>query len=148
MIILATEHKYCDNNGPYSIAHTWDGEKVSSFSYANGYDGLIESSHTANATEKQFAEAVEWYVNNAENKGWSYHSQSNIPIGCIVKLKRCRKAANKTDLEVLDWSASYYDGGGFYHPEQIKVNGKNGSHVWVSANCIDSYTKGLKPDWA
>ena len=147
MIILATEHKYNDNSGAYSIAHTWNGREVSRFEYANEYDGLPESAHKANATPEQLSEAIEWYLSTAQNKGERKYPESSNPKGCVVQLKRCRKALNKTDLEVIDWMDSGYDGD-FYQPEQILVMGKNNELVWVSANCIDTYMRGLAPIWA
>lgn len=138
-IVLAREEKYNDNNGAFSLAYLWDGKKVSIKNYANGYDGLYHDHYKVNATDEQKKSAVEWYINTAQNI-------SGDITGCVVILKRSRKAENKKELTVLDWMPSGYDGD-YWKDEQIKVIGKNNDEVWVSANCIDKYVKGLPPKW-
>jgi|GEM_PF-6337785 len=150
-VIVAVEEKYNDNNGAYQIAYLWDGERVEQ---AGGmYDPAI---YCVNATPEQIKAASEWAKADAEanpTKNWNKYYYgglgANTFVGCVVTLKRSRKAPNGTPLKVINFlEAAYYTHFNKHLAERVEVT--DGYNSWVvSSGCIDKVIKGVVkyPSW-
>lgn len=137
-VVLAIDSRFCYDNGDSEWAIIWSGSEVYSVCTLSGY--VNKGEVIVDATKEQREEASAWYVDNKINtKGL---------IGCVVELKRSRKAPNRTPLLVTDYRESYFDNYRYrQYPEMIEVN-VDGEPVWVSASCVDNIVKGAKPFWA
>lgn len=145
-VCIATDDRYDDSMGSYTVFYFWDGEKVTI--EGGMYSDLAFNAYEVNATLEQKVQASEWYVKNTE-KGVNYNKYcyngrgANTYIGCIVKLKRSRKAPNNVNLKVTD----FFEGGycSRYNQEVTeKVEVTDGENTWVvSSNCINEVVEGV-----
>lgn len=142
-VVVARDDLYSDNNGPYTLAYIWDGAVLRVENCANGYDGFGHTDIVVDATAEQIQAAAEFYQMNFNdtNKG-TY-------IGCIVKLKRSRKAPNNVELHVVGSVASSYDNVYMRRIDaKIKVRIDENTYAWVNRSCIDEVVQTRWPFWA
>ena len=132
MAILHTEEKYSDNNGPYSVAHIWNGEKVLTQSYANGYDDLVHDSKQVDASPEDIEAAKEWF------KG---EEQSYKVLGQVYTTIRSRSFKKGTEVKVLEVNE-----GGYRTSETVTVTDGDKT-ANISPNCLDNFISGICPDW-
>lgn len=142
-VVVAINHCYDDNNGSWDEAVVWNGESTETVVYNGPYNSTTGDAEI-DASRGQIDEAI-----NYHRKQGDLGLRSRLPyVGCIVTLKRARKAPNRTPLKIVG-----YDEGGYnsrYNqkdPERIQVE-TEGGEVWVSVNCIDKVLLGKKPRWA
>ncbi len=150
-VCVAVEDKYSDNNGAWTVFTFFDGQE---FTTKGGmYQDLRHNAYQVNATIKQLRKASIIALEQAP-EGHNYNRYAgnggtDTYVGCLVKLKRSRKAPNNTELKVLEWFDGGYSGRyNNYIPDQIRVT--DGSQRWiVSASCISEVVKGVKesPFW-
>ena len=142
-VIVAVDDKYSDNNGAWQVAYVWNGERVSVT--GGPYDDQV---YKVDASEEQIREASEWMKKNTKptvpfNKYCYQGRGANTYIGCLVTLKRSRKAPNGTPLCVRAFIEGGYDK--MYHrytPEQVVVS--DGEQEWVvSSGCIHDVIQGV-----
>lgn len=151
--LISVDHKYSDNNGAWTEFYCWTGTEVVTFGSMYGTD---EREHliTDDLTEDELQAAKAWIFENTEEKAtynkYCYNRLgATTYLGCIVTLKRSRKAPNNVDLKVIEFHESYYNKQFNNHvAEQVTVT--DGINCWtVSSNCIDKLVKGTKklPYW-
>lgn len=139
-VCIATEDRYDESMGSYTVFYLWDGERVT---IEGGlYSDLSFDAYEVNATLDQKIQASKWYVENTE-KGLNYNKYcyngrgANTYIGCIVRLKGSRKATNNVNLKVTD----FFEGGYCSRYNQKiteKVEVTDGENTWVvSSSCIN-----------
>lgn len=146
-VVVAIEHKYNDNDGAYSVAWVWDGETLTNESYANGYNNMAFDAAEVDASPEQIKLAAEAFAMGKLDMSRGHFSQYNTYIGCVVKLKRSRKAPNNVELMVVDHTDAYYDRTWNRHVDaQIAVM-VEGVKVWVSKACVNEVVKGAYPWW-
>lgn len=146
-VVVAIDHKYNDNDGAYSVAWVWDGETLTSESYANGYNNRSFEDAEVDASFLQIQEAAEAFAIGKFDLSKSHFTQYSTFIGCTVKLKRSRKAPNNVELLVMGHADSYYD-----HANNRRVDAQTavnveGVKVWVSQGCVNEIVKGAYPWW-
>jgi len=150
--LISVEGKYDQSMGAYDLFHVWDGERVNVI--GSMYDQQARESDFDQITDENLKLAKDWIFANTE-EGFAYNKYcynrlgANTFIGCIVKLKRSRKAPNGVELRVTDFHESHYSSKFNNHvTEQVTVT--DGTSSWtVSSGCIDSVVKGVKelPYW-
>lgn len=136
--VVAIEDRYNDNDGDTRWAVVWNGDRVNTVCVNSGFIDLGEV--VVNASEEDRDNAAKWWVDNAID--------TKLLEGCVVKLKRSRKAPNGVELRVLRHYKAHFDNINYREvPEQITVD-VDGEAVTVSASCINEIVKGNKPWWA
>lgn len=146
-VVVAIDHRYNDNDGPYSVAWVWDGVELTCETYANGYNGRSFDDADVDAkTTGQILLAAEAYAVGKFDLG-RLCSGSNTYIDCVVKLKGSRKAPNNVELLVVDHENSYYDSSYNRRVDaKIQVQLRD-ERVWVNQSCINEIVKGAYPFW-
>lgn len=143
-VVVGIEHCYNDSNGSYSLAYVWNGKVIRIENYANGYNNGSFDDARVNATREEIKRAGDWYeFNQKDNAGGTY-------VGCVVSLRRCRKAKNCVPLKVESFVRGEYNTRhGRYEGSRVFVRGVDGSeNAWVSVGCIHQVLKGVRPFWA
>lgn len=135
-VCVLVHHGYDESMGAFTYAFFWDGEKVTE--QGGMYSDLAYDAYKVTATTEQIKAAAEWYnVNHVDTNSFTY-------LGCVVKLKRSRKAPNNTPLKVVDYEAVGYVNG-YRTSAQVCVL-VDDSRVWVNHSTVDSVVTG-KPVW-
>jgi hypothetical protein len=152
--LIATDHKYSENNGAWNEYHCWNGSEVVVIGGMYDHQDNDRERITGDATETELELARAWILANTEERPtynkYCYNMRGAYTyLYCVVTLARSRKAPNKTPLKVVEFFESYYDRK-FNQQVAEKITVTDGSTSWtVSSNCIDQLVKGTKklPFW-
>lgn len=147
IVCVAADHCYDDSMGAYVVAYLWDGEKVTR------EGGIYQNTDytSANATIEEKRAASVWLESNIDySANYNKYAKCDTYVGCIVTLKRSRKAPNNVPVKVID----FIDGGynsrfNSYESEKVVVETEQGERFTVSYGCIDTLVKGIQkfPYW-
>lgn len=138
-VVVAIDECYSDNNGAWIDVISFDTVKKTLGNLGGIYSSCWVGRYTVNASKEEIAEAAEVYAASGLI-GSKY-------VGCIVELKRSKKAPNGVPLKIMDYDKGGYDGRyGCKNPERIAVD-VDGIRVWVGKSCIEKVIKGSYPWW-
>lgn len=148
LVCVAVDRKYDDLMGVYNVAYLWDGEKVSM--EGGIYQDTDYNSVTASLEERRAASV--WVEANTEESGnYNKYARCNTYVGCVVTLKRSRKAPNKKPLLVVDFQDRYYSNAfrTWVDEKVIVLDQETDTEYTVSYGCINELVKGIKnlPFW-
>lgn len=145
---VAIDHKYDESMGAYIVAYLWDGERV----FKEG--GIYQDTDyaTVTATQEEKLAASKWVEQNTEEgANYNKYARCNTFVGCIVTLKRSRKAPNKKPLKVTGFHDRYYsDHFMTWVDEKVDcLDEETGISYTVSIGCVNELVKGVKslPFW-
>ena len=149
-VCIAVSDGYDDSMGAYLVNYFFDTESKEVSTTGGIYSD--EPRARIDATKEQIIEAEKHYMEAlGESHNYNKYAGCNTYVGCIVKLKRSRKAPNKTALKVVGFHDAYYDSR-FNNRVSPKVDVllDDETTVTVNINCIDEVVKGIKekPFWA
>lgn len=132
LAILSRNSGFCNSNGDWESITVVDLATGGTETYRSNNHGTEDGYYEA----QKLVEAPEAVKELMEVKN-RLKSKDNDKAGAIVILKGSRKAVNKKPLTVLDYCEGGWNGYGM-EPNKIKVVGKTGEPVWVSATCINT----------
>jgi hypothetical protein len=143
-VCLFADHKYNDNNGAFTVFTLFD-TKTKQFSTEGGiYSDLAFDHYEPTSDLDVIFDASNRCNPTPQNGVYNKYASRYHYTGCIVSLKRSRKAPNNTPLEVIgDRDGGYNSFYNNYQPDEILVKLDNGDQVWVSAGCINEILKGV-----
>jgi len=139
--------------GAYTVFYFFDGETVTT--KGSIYNPLSFNEYEVNATPEEIYSDSLKVLNQLED-GYCYNKYAdnrngaNTFIGCVVSLKRSRKAPNGKPLKVLEYNDRFYNGSYWIDSSIDLIDSETGlTYTNISVNCITEVITGVKeiPFW-
>lgn len=143
-VCLFADHKYNDNNGAYTVFTLFD-TVTKEYSIEGGmYSDLAYNHYVPTGDLDVIFMASQACTPQQQDGIYNKYAGRYHYAGCVVTLKRSRKAPNKTPLLVVgDRDGGYNSMYNNYQPDEIMVKLDDGSQVWVSVGCISEIVEGV-----
>ena len=148
-VCIAVSDEYDNSMGAYLINYFFDIDTKEITTTGGIYSDAPRAK--IDASRDQIIEAGKHYMESLEEShNYNKYAGCYTYVGCVVTLKRARKAPNKTPLKVTAFHDGYYDS--YYNNRvqpRVDVLLDDGTTATVSINCVNDVVKGIKetPFW-